>query len=154
MVSVRAGTRWDTKGVPLDEERTTVLYAKLLTTKVLVSMVAIGSLAATGAGVAGANAQTATQPVGHRPAPGQQFICRLFRAHTEAESRNHTAYALETAKIRILADEARKLGHIKQADHRDSVVVLRHAILRERDAKLSARKIAFHLENAKVGRIC
>lgn len=83
-----------------------MLNVKLLTTKVVVSMVAVGSLTFAGTGVVGATPQPATQGVKHVSAAR---LCNLYQRHLAFGIKNQARYAATTAKFAALAD---KVGHV------------------------------------------
>jgi len=131
-----------------------VLNVKLLTTKAVVSMVAVGSLAATGAGVAAATAPTGTQPAKLTVAPGQQVVCKAFRAHVEFALANQARQVVETTKLKGLADGARTIGHIRRAVWLDAQVIRRNDRLTVEQHRLLERRTAFALRNADHHRTC
>ncbi len=131
-----------------------MLNVKSLTTKAVVSMVAVGSLAATGAGVAAATAPDGARSPRPTVAPGQQEVCKSFRAHVEMDLAREAQQVVETTKLRGLADEARQVGHITRATWYDRQVVRRNNRLSVEEHRLLERRTAFALRNADHHRTC
>ena len=131
-----------------------MLNVKSLTTKAVVSMVAVGSLAATGAGVAAANAPTGAQPAKLTVAPGQQVVCKSFRAHVQMDLTREAQQVVETVKLESLAVGARKIGHVRRAVWLDKQVVRRNNRLTVEKHRLLERRTAFALRNADHHRTC
>ena len=131
-----------------------MLNVKFLTTKAVVSIVAVGSLAATGAGVAAATAPTGAGPPRPTVAPGQQVVCKSFRAHVIMDLAREAQQVVETSKLGSLADEARQIGHITRATWYDKQIVRRNNRLKVEEHRLMERRTAFALRNAEHHRTC
>ena len=135
-----------------------MLNVKLVTTKVVISMVAVGSLTFGGAGVAGATAapsspaaQSSTH-VGRHGAADR--LCHLYRQRQEFKVRQQAKFAAKTAGFAALADKARKAGHTKLADYWDSVVARRTAHSAKSKANLAAHSSKHVHALGRVGNVC
>jgi hypothetical protein len=124
---------------------------KLLVSKVVVPMVAVGSLTFAGAGVAGAATQPAPPAANHTSAAQ---LCTLYGRHQTFALKNQAKFAAKTAKFGVLADNARKAGHTKLADYWAAVVARRNAHSAEAKADLAARSTTHVHALGRRGRVC
>jgi hypothetical protein len=147
-----------------------MVNARNVAAKVVVSLVAIGSLGIAGAGplagaVAGAAAATQTvvttptstptsTPTGHTHLSARQRACRLHQRHLARYAKAQARAAKRIGKATTRGAKAQTAGHAKAAQFWQGAATHRTSTLARERTHLANRTAAVARRNAKLGVTC
>jgi hypothetical protein len=156
----------------LEEERNRMVNARNVAAKVIVSLVAVGTLGTAGVGlsggaVAGAASLTAvttpsatpsaapsTASVSHVREALRQRACRLHKRNLALYAKAQSRRAARIAELRARGAKEQAAGHTKAAQFRQGAATRGASTLSREQAHLAARAAAVARRNAKLGITC
>jgi len=116
-----------------------VSNVKILAAKVAITLVAIGSTAVVGTGVAGAAGSSGTTPaVGHTAGTAPNRACVYYHRRLSSLAKHQANFAAGTAKAAASESAAQQAGNTAQATHWKAKVARRTAFVNRLKAKLPA----------------
>ena len=145
-----------------------MVNAKNVAAKVIVSLVAVGSLGIAGAGpLSGAVAEAAPQTAVTTPTSGPSTTtagrarmseplqaCRQHRRNLGYLTKAHSHAAARIARLKAQGAWAQKAGHVKLAQFWQRAATRRSSTLARWQAHLSKRTAAIARRNTKLGVTC